>query len=231
MCGRYTIHTPLQVIADLFEVETGPALIPRYNVAPTQDVPVVRLDNEHRRELIMMRWGLVPYWAKDSKIGNMLINARAETVAEKPAYRDPFKRRRCLVVADGFFEWKKVDGKKQPYWIHLKSREPFAMAGLWDQWKSEEQSITSCTIVTTGANEFLMDLHDRMPVILPKESHNLWLDPQIRDQEALKKLLKPFDPSLMAAHPVSTLVNSAKSDDPSCVEPFDKPTQLVMRKL
>lgn len=227
MCGRYTIHSSFQVIADLFEVESGPALVPRYNVAPTQDVPVVRLDQEQHRELVMMRWGLVPYWAKDPKIGNSLINARSESVSEKPAFRNAFQRRRCLVVADGFFEWKKTGASKQPYWIHLKSGEPFALAGLWEYWKAEDGSkaITSCTIVTTAANEFLYDLHDRMPVILPKESHSAWLDPQ-NDEPDLKSLLKPYDGSLMAADPVSSVVNSPRNDEPACIASLDRQMKL-----
>jgi putative SOS response-associated peptidase YedK len=215
MCGRYTIHTPLQVIADLFEVDNGPALVPRYNVAPTQDVPVVRFDDDHHRELMMMRWGLVPFWAKDPKIGNSLINARSESLAEKPAYRNAFKSRRCLVVADGFYEWKKTPEGKQAYWIHLKSGEPFAFAGLWEHWKAEDGSreITSCTIITTEPNAFVAALHDRMPAILPREDYDAWLNPKTNP-----------------AHPVSTMVNSPRNDDAACIAPLGQQLNLIVRK-
>lgn len=229
MCGRYTIKTPLQVIADLFEVERSHALLPRYNVAPTQDVPVVFLQ-EHRRDLTMMRWGLVPYWAKDPKIGASLINARAESVSQKPAFRDAFKRRRCLIVADGFFEWRKTESGKQPYWIHLKDEEPFAFAGLWEHWRGEQGEITSCTIVTTNANDFVAELHDRMPVILPREGYAPWLDPSSSSQE-LQALLKPYDSAQMGAHAVSNVVNFAKNDDPSCITPLGQQLRLSLRKV
>jgi putative SOS response-associated peptidase YedK len=227
MCGRYTIKTPLHVIADLFEVETELPFVPHYNVAPTQEVPVVRLNKEHHRELVMMRWGLVPFWAKDPKIGNSLINARVESVTEKPAFKNAFQRRRCLVAADGFYEWKKDEGKKQPYWIYLKNGEPFAFAGLWEHWKSEEKSITSFTILTTTPNAFTAELHDRMPVILPKEAYDVWLNGDAKD---VSTILKPFEASEMAAHPVSTVMNSARVDDPSCIAPLNQPTKLVIKK-
>lgn len=222
MCGRYTIHTSLQVIADLFEVDNRVDFVPRYNVAPSQDVPVIRLDADNRRELSMMRWGLVPFWAKDVKIGYKLINARSESLSEKPAFRQAYKRRRCLIVADGFYEWKKLGATKQPYLIGLKDQAPFAFAGLWEHWKSQdaETEITSCTIITTNANEYVADLHDRMPVILPAPSYGQWLDPQFKDEEALGKMMKPYDASLMTAFAVSTQVNSPRKDDPLCIRPL-----------
>lgn len=231
MCGRYTLHTSMQVIANLFEVKASTQFAPSYNVAPTQEVPVVRLNDEGRRELTMMRWGLVPFWAKDSKIGASLINARAETLNTKPAFRSAFERRRCLVVADGFFEWKKTAHNKQPYWIHFKSNEPFAFAGLFERWGVGEQQITSCTIITTTPNDLIADLHDRMPVILPRAVYDHWLDSSCNDPRSLSNLLLPIDPALMAAHPVSKVVNSAKTDSPACIEPLQEQPQLIIRKL
>ena len=165
MCGRYLITTPVEAIRQIFKVDQRPNLAARYNVAPTQSVPIIRR-NEDGRELVMARWGLVPFWAKDLKIGARMINARAETVAEKPAFRDAFRRRRCLVIADGFYEWRKVDGGKQPYLIRLKGAAPFAFAGLWERWtdKESDERIESCTIIVTEANALIAPIHDRMQI-------------------------------------------------------------------
>lgn len=234
MCGRYTVHTSLQVIADLFEVDDGQPWTPRYNVAPSQEVPVVRLGSERKRELVMMRWGLVPYWSEDPKIGYKVINARSETLVEKPAFREAYKSRRCLIVADGFYEWKKIGATKQPYWIHLKDEKPFAFAGLWEQWKAKDASreITSCTILTTQANAFVAELHDRMPVILPKEAYASWIDPSVRNENELTKWLKPYDAALMDARPISQLVNSPNNDDERCIAPVAivEPSQMTLLK-
>ena len=219
MCGRYVVTTPGEVLAELFELDEKPHLVPRWNVAPTQEVAIVRARPEGGRELAMARWGLVPFWAKDRAIGNRLINARAESLAEKPAYRDSFKKRRCLVVADGFYEWQKVDGRKQPWLLRLRDGGPFGFAGLWSLWrdKASGEELESCTIVTTSPNELAAPIHDRMPVILPRERHAEWLDPAA-EPSSLAALLEPFPAAEMEAYPVSTWVNAPQHDDPRCIE-------------
>jgi putative SOS response-associated peptidase YedK len=193
--------------------------MPRFNVAPTQNVAVVRLDSKQQgRELPHLRWGLIPSWADDPSIGSRMINARAETVAEKPAFRHAFKAKRCLVVADGFYEWQRMDGRKQPYFIHLKDDRPFAFAGLWERWTKGDELIESCTIITTGANELMQPIHDRMPVVIPKSAYDIWLDPTIKDPERLQPLLAPYPSDEMVAYTVSTLVNSPKNDVEACVQ-------------
>ncbi len=222
MCGRYTLRTEPSQIAKLFDLDEDdeyPDLAPRYNIAPTQDVAAVRLNSEKdRRELVLLRWGLIPFWAKEAKIGNRMINARAETVAEKPSFRSAFAKRRCLVVADGFYEWQKTGGKKQPYFIHRQDDEPFAFAGLWESWKHGEEEIQSCTIITTTANAVMEPLHDRMPVILAAEGFPVWLDPEFKDRESLKGLLRPCDPDLLEAYPVGTQVNNPRNDSPEILK-------------
>jgi putative SOS response-associated peptidase YedK len=221
VCGRYVVTTPGEVLAELFELDEKPHLVPRWNVAPTQEVAIVRARPEGGRELAMARWGLVPFWAKDRAIGNRLINARAESLAEKPAYRDSFKKRRCLVVADGFYEWQKVDGRKQPWLLRLRDGGPFGFAGLWSLWrdKASGEELESCTIVTTSPNELAAPIHDRMPVILPRERHAEWLDPAA-EPSSLAALLEPFPAAEMEAYPVSTWVNAPQHDDPRCIEPL-----------
>ncbi len=221
MCGRYLITTPVEAIRQIFKVDQRPNLAARYNVAPTQAVPIVRR-GEDGRELISARWGLVPFWAKDLKIGAKLINARAETVAAKPAFRDAFRRRRCLVIADGFYEWRKTDGGKQPYLIRVAGRAPFAFAGLWERWtdKASDERIESCTIIVTQANALIAPIHDRMPVILAPEDYESWLDPSSGDGT---RLLTSFPAGAMEAFPVSARVGNVKNDDPSLIEPV--PTQ------
>ncbi|MGD9723663.1 MAG: SOS response-associated peptidase [Pirellulales bacterium] len=224
MCGRYTLRTPLTRVAELFDLDSlgdwAAALRPRYNVAPTQSVAAIRWNVErNRRELVPLVWGLVPHWADEVTIGNRMINARAETLAAKPAFRDAFRRRRCLIIADGFFEWQKRDGSKQPYYIRLKEDRPFAFAGLWDRWDKGPRPLESCTIVTTDANELLRPLHDRMPVILDDEACRRWLDQACDSAEELEPLLHPFAADAMLAFPVSTAVNSPRRDEPECIEP------------
>lgn len=228
MCGRYTITTPLEAIQRIFRVPERPNLGPRYNVAPTQSVPIVRrppggeLD---ARQLATVRWGLIPFWAKDAAIGNRLINARADGVADKPAFRDSFAKRRCLVVADGFYEWRKQGSGKQPFRIVLKSREPFGFAGLWSDWKAPEgERVESCTIVTTDANTLVAPIHDRMPVILDPADFDAWLD---GDRETALALLKPFDPAAMEAYPVDPRVGNVRNDDPGIVEPLPQQQSLL----
>ncbi|HEX4953865.1 MAG TPA: SOS response-associated peptidase [Thermoanaerobaculia bacterium] len=220
MCGRYTLATPGDVIAQQFELAATPSLAPRYNVAPTQEVPAVRAAKGGGRELAMMKWGLVPRWAEDPSIGNRLINARSETAAEKPSFRSAFKRQRCLVLADGFYEWQKAaGGVKQPFHIRLAGGGPFAFAGLWEHWQKEGQTVESCTLLTTGPNPLMAPIHDRMPVILDPTEYDLWLDPGQSDRARLEALLDPFPAERMEAWPVSRFVNSPTNDSPRCIEP------------
>lgn len=222
MCGRFGLSTPAKVLRDYFDLAEEPSLFPRFNIAPTQPVAVVTQPaGEAHRVLTTMRWGLIPSWAKDQSIGSRMINARAESVAEKPAYRSPLKRRRCLVPADGFYEWQKHGTRKQPVFFRMRDGAPFAFAGLWDRWKSPDgEAVDSFTILTTSANEIVKPAHDRMPVILAPDNFNAWLDPALHDEHAVVPLLVPFSPDLMTAYPVSTLVNSPANDDPKCIEPF-----------
>lgn len=222
MCGRYVVTTPGEVLAELFELDEKPHLEPRFNVAPTQEVAIVRRRADgDRREWARVRWGLVPFWAKEKAIGHKLINARGETLAEKPAFRDAFKKRRCLVPADGFYEWQRLDGRKQPWLLRLRGGAPFAFAGLWSTWKdpADGEPLETCTLVTTTPNELVATVHDRMPVILPWERHADWLTPDAAP-DALATLLVPYPASEMEAYPVSTWVNSPAHDDAKCLEPL-----------
>jgi putative SOS response-associated peptidase YedK len=194
-------------------------LAPRYNIAPTQPVLAVRTVPAGERELVTLRWGLVPAWADDPSIGNRLINARAETVADKPAFRAAFRARRCLVLADGFFEWQKVGGRKQPYYFRLREGSPFAFAGLWERWGKGATTLETCTLLTTEANELLRPVHDRMPVILPRERFVRWLDPDFRAAAELESLLRPYPAEDMTGYPVSARVNNPRNEGPLCVEP------------
>ena len=226
MCGRYLITTPVEAIRRIFGVRQSPNLGPRYNVAPTQSVPIVRR-GEAGRELVTVRWGLVPFWAKDLKIGHKLINARAETVADKPAFRDAFKRRRCLVIADGFYEWRRIDGGKQPYLIRVAGGRPFAFAGLWDHWtdKQSGERVESCTIIVTAANALVAPIHDRMPVILAPADYDRWLDPSAADGAAL---LPAFPAGEMEAFAVSPRVGNVRNDDPGLIEPVPVQSALEL---
>ena len=191
MCGRYTLATPVNDLAERFEIDEYPSPItPSYNIAPTQEVAAVLVEEE-KRKLQMLRWGLIPAWADDPSIGNRMINARSETVAEKPSFRKAFKDRRCLVLTDGFYEWQRTPDGKQPYYIHMKDGSPFAFAGLWESWRDGEE-IRSCTIITTEANQLVGEVHSRMPVILPPEDYEVWLDPEFEEKEALTSLLRPL---------------------------------------
>lgn len=225
MCGRYTLTVFQQQLAEEFETYELEHLEPRYNIAPTQRAPIVRVAAESgKRELVMHKWGLIPHWAKDPTIGNRMINARAETAVEKPAFRTAMKRQRCLVPCTGFYEWKVLDPAakkpaKQPYYIRRRDEGVFAFAGLWDRWRSPEgEEIGSFTILTTEPNELMRNLHDRMPVIIPREAYGVWLDNQLLDAERLASLLRPFPDGELAVHPVSNRVNSPKFDHPSCVQ-------------
>lgn len=222
MCGRYTLSTPTDLLSDLFELETAVEVQPRFNIAPTQSAPVVRVDAGDRvRRLDTLKWGLVPFWAKEPSIGNRMINARAETVAEKPAYRVSFRKKRCLILADGFYEWQATGGPKQPFFFHRGDGYPFAMAGLWDRWeKGEEAPLETFTIITTEANELVAPIHKRMPVILAEPHFEKWLDPGFEDKESLAQMLAPAPPETLEALPVSTYVNSPANEGPQCVEPI-----------
>lgn len=222
MCGRYTLTSSGEEVADLFALLDIPPIPQRYNLAPTQEAAVVRVPEPGApRELSFLRWGLVPYWAKDITIGNRMINARAESVAEKPAYRSSFRRQRCLIPASGFYEWKKEGKAKQPYLIRRKDRRPFAFAGLWSRWKDPERGpLDTFTILTTDANERVRELHDRMPVILAREDFDLWLDPKVQDAARLQPLLVPLAGDDLELVRVSKMVNSPANDLPDCIEPL-----------
>ncbi|MBW4618925.1 MAG: SOS response-associated peptidase [Cyanosarcina radialis HA8281-LM2] len=220
MCGRFTQSHDSEAIAQAFDLKDVPELSPRYNVAPTQMVgTVIKPEESEKRQFKMLYWGLIPSWSKDKKMGAKLINARAETVAEKPSFRSAFKRRRCLVVADGFYEWQHLAGKKQPFYIHLPDKQPFGLAGLWEHWESAEgEIIESCTIITTAANDLMQPIHDRMPVILHPQDYDLWLDPGVQKPELLQPLLSAYPAEQMAAYPVRTLVNKTTHDSPELIE-------------
>jgi putative SOS response-associated peptidase YedK len=219
MCGRFTLRTPARDLVEVFELLREPELTPRFNIAPTSQVAVVRQVGNFR-ELSSMRWGLVPPWSKDPKAGLPLINARAETLATKPAFRSAFKRRRCLIPADGFYEWQKIAGAKvkQPLYIRFAKDRPFAFAGLWEKWHNDEGStLESCAIITTEPNDVMRPIHDRMPVILPDEEYARWLDSKNEDVEELQELLRPYPAEEMAAFPITTFVNSPRNDGPECI--------------
>ncbi len=244
MCGRFTLRTPASTVAEQFQLLDVESFGPRFNVAPTQTVAVVRATpeggeprtrgpvsprpavrvSERRdhviRQMAWLKWGLVPSWAKDPAIGNSLINARAESVGDKPAFRTAFRRRRCLVVADGFYEWQRAGAKKQPYFIRLRDDRPFGFAGLWESWEGPDHSaLETCTIITTGPNDLMEEIHNRMPVILAPEDYDRWLDPAIQKPEQLAPLLRPYPADAMLALAVSTHVNSPRNDDPDCIVP------------
>jgi putative SOS response-associated peptidase YedK len=216
VCGRYYFFTPADIVAERFSLAGRPPLRPRYNIAPQQEAPVV-VDGAARR-LAMMKWGLVPSWSKDPAAAGRMINARSETAPEKPSFRTPFRRQRALVPADGFYEWKRVGSGKRPFALRLASREPFAMAGLWDRWRTPEgEELLSFTILTTTANGLVSAVHDRMPVILPRDAEEAWLDPKCA-LEALKALLVPYA-GAMEAVPLSTAVNNPRNEGPEILSP------------
>jgi putative SOS response-associated peptidase YedK len=225
MCGRYTLRVSPAELAEIFGVLNSIEWSPRYNIAPTQTVAAVRSNEQATgRELVLLKWGLIPSWAKDAKIGNSLINARADTVATKPSFRSAFKRKRCLIPVDGFYEWKAIPGQKtkQPYLIGVRDVPIFAFAGMWEHWTDPDgKRLDSCTIITTDANELMQQVHNRMPVILDPADYGRWLDPDQQDAQALTSLLKQFPAERMQLTPVSTLVNSPRNESPKCVEPME----------
>jgi putative SOS response-associated peptidase YedK len=218
MCGRFTLRTPAADLAEVFQLRRAPETQARYNIAPTQPVAVVRQAGKDRK-LSLIRWGMVPSWSDDPNSGRPLFNARGETVAKKPEFRIAFRRRRCLIPADGFYEWKKTEaGTRQPFFIRLAKDGPFAFAGLWECWRRDDAlAIESCTIITTEANKLLRHLHDRMPVILADEDFDAWLDPTIDDPGTLQALIQPLPAEALTAYRVSTLVNSPRNESPECI--------------
>ena len=221
MCGRFTLTVDAHQIREAFPwISVEEDIQPRYNIAPSQPLAVVPNDGKSRLDYFV--WGLIPSWAKDPAIGNRMINARGETVDQKPSFRAAFRRRRCLIMADGFFEWKKVPGQraKTPTYIKMKDGKPFAFAGLWENWQAPDGStILSCTIITTEPNDLIKDIHNRMPVILPENAYANWLQPGESEAEQLKPLLIPFASDELTAFPVSTLVNNPANESPSCILP------------
>jgi putative SOS response-associated peptidase YedK len=217
MCGRYTLSTPAGRLAEEFQLDSTAEISPSYNVAPTQQVAAV-VEDEGGRRLEMFRWGLVPSWAEDPEIGSRMINARSETAPEKPSFRRAFRGRRCLIAADGFYEWKRENGGKQPYYFRMQDGRPFAFAGLWESWEKGDGTLRTCAILTTRANSVLEGIHDRMPVILPHDAYNAWLDPDA-DREELGELMIPYPNDDLETYPVSRFVNSPRNNDERCIEP------------
>jgi putative SOS response-associated peptidase YedK len=220
MCGRFALYSDPLTLAHRFSAEAMPDLRPRYNVAPTENIPILREESD-KRCFALARWGLIPQWAKDKDIGYATINARAETVAQKPVFRDAFRRRRCLIPADGYYEWQVLPGSKakQPWFIALRSRLPMALAGLWERWRNPEgDDLESCAIIVTDANEMMRPIHERMPVILAPSHWNAWLELPVRDAHILQDLLKPYPDEDMTAWPVSTKVNSSRNNSEECIE-------------
>lgn len=216
MCGRYALTSPPAVIAERFHLLWTPELAPHYNIAPGQAIPVVR-ETGQGRELAYLKWGLIPSWAKEASIGMKLINARGETLADKPAFRSAYRQRRCLVPANAFYEWKVVAGRKQPYCISLRDDGPFGMAGLWEHWQAPDgQVVESCTIVTVDANALIAALHDRMPLIVAPEDYDAWLAAESKE---LPHAVAAGD---MRYYPVSPLVSNARNDVPACLAPIDE---------
>ena len=224
MCGRYRLSRRKQIIEEHFDAVSGEEdWIPRYNVAPTQPVPVIRQNpKEPVRELSLMRWGLIPSWVKDASGAAKMINARSETAVTNPAFRDPLMHRRCLIPADAFYEWQRTGKAKQPYCFEVGESELFAFAGLWEGWKDPSgQWVKSCSILTTTPNAVTSAVHDRMPVILYQDAYDLWLDPRMNDVSAASELLRPFDARLMRCFPVSSRINRVANDDAQCCAPVE----------
>ena len=224
MCGRYRLSRRKQIIEERFDSVSGEEdWTPRYNVAPTQPVPIIRQHpKEPRRELSLVRWGLIPSWAQDASGAAGMINARSETAATRPAFRDALRARRCLVPADGFYQWSRTGKTKQPFCFEVNEGELFAFAGVWERWKDPSGNwITTCAILTTTPNAVTSAVHDRMPVILDPDGYDLWLDPGFTDVAAVSEMLKPYDARLMRSYPVSMGINYATNDDPECAKPVE----------
>lgn len=221
MCGRFTSFLTPEIIAATFDVQTPPAVEPRYNIAPTQQAAVVRCHEDGRNRLDLLKWGLVPSWAKDPGIGSHMINARSETVQEKPAFRNAIKYHRCIVPASGFYEWKLEEKRKQPYYVHAADGAPLGLAGLWERWNGPEGDLLeSFCILTTSANKLMETIHDRMPVILAPDTYALWLRRNMHDPQQLAQLCQPYPPKLLKAYKVSEMINSPRIDTPDCIAPL-----------
>lgn len=222
MCGRYRLTRHREIVEEHFGLEIEEEMPPRFNIAPSQPVATIRQDRDRPvRRFGWMKWGLIPYWAKEASIGYKTINARAETAAQKPAFAEALKKRRCLIPADGFYEWQKTAKAKQPYCFTLSDEGVFAFAGLWERWKDAAGNpVETCSILTTTPNRLVEDLHNRMPVILRPEDYELWLDPGEQRVESVAELLKPFDSARMKRYAVSTRVNNVNNDDAECIEPI-----------
>ena len=229
MCGRFTLTTSPEALAGQFHLDSVPSLPPRFNIAPTQAVAVVRVrPGRPDRELAILQWGLIPSWTEDPSIGSRLINARAEGLADKPAFRAAFRYRRCLVVADGFYEWKGRGRAKQPFFFRMRNAKPFGFAGLWEHWSDSEGSyIETCTIITTEANSITGAVHDRMPVILHPEDYDRWLESKLQNPALLESLLRPYPSEEMVTYPVSPEVNSPSKDEPEFIKPLEKPIEAL----
>lgn len=220
MCGRFALAVTPEELANHFNLKRKVTTVPRYNIAPSQQVVIIRA-RAREYTTAAVRWGLIPHWAKDEKVGYKLINARVESIQEKPAFREAFNHRRCLVPAIGFYEWKQDGNRKQPYFVKMKNGSLFAMAGIWESWLSPEgQKIESCAIITTAANTIVAKLHDRMPVILPKDCYGLWLDSN-REGFSFPEYMRPYDPFKMTAYPVSSMVNNVKNEGEGCIRKID----------
>jgi putative SOS response-associated peptidase YedK len=229
MCGRYTLTASPQVVQTTFNLTEAPTLTPRYNIAPTQQVPIIT--GEARDKITWVQWGLIPPWAKDTSDSSKLINARSETIDEKPSFRSAFKKRRCLIPADGFYEWRKEDTKKTPQFIYLGNgkRELFAFAGLWETWRnSAGEYILSCTIITGEPNDLVKDFHHRMAVILEPDMYTDWLDEDTPPPVLKGMIGNPYPPEKMHTYEVSTLVNNARIDQPEMLEPLSPPKQPML---
>jgi putative SOS response-associated peptidase YedK len=235
MCGRFAFYSPHEAVVRLFGLAGDtPGIEARYNIAPTQFIAAVRAPGDAgARALAMLYWGLVPGWARDKAIGARMINARAETLAEKPSFRSAYQRRRCMVLADGYYEWQRTAGGKQPYYLRLASGEPFAMAALWERWRDPAggEPLESCAIVTTVPAAAVAHVHDRMPVILPPGAYDEWLDPKVTDAARLERLLVPFTAAPLEARPVGRAVNDARNQGPQLIEPAESRLASVERKI
>ena len=222
MCGRFTLQIPIEILVEIFGISELPsfAMEPRYNIAPTQQIPVVRQYADYTDHLDLLRWGLIPAWNKDTSSGPPLINARSETIAEKPAFRQAIKYRRCLIPASGFYEWRREGDKKMPQYIRLKDGSPMIFAGVWESGKGPDgKLVDTCAILTTAANDLVAPLHDRMPVILHPGEYERWLDRDQRDPEKVKRIYEPFPADLIETYPVSSMVNSTRNESPELIVP------------
>lgn len=224
MCGRFTRKENFQQLAKLLGLRTIPQLPPRYNIAPSQLIACVRANPESQEnECVQLKWGLVPSWAKDPSIGHKMINARAETVSEKPSFRKAFQQRRCLILADGFYEWKREGKEKHPYYIHFTDNRPFAFAGLWERWEASGGApLESCAMITTGPNALMKPIHNRMPVILHPQDYALWLNLAVHEAQSLTAMLQPYPPEHMETYLVSASMNNPRNDGPTCHQPLVK---------